>query len=95
VGDGCLSRTKKRIASAMSTAGIPKMTTVSRQPRLAIIAAPNTATATVPTLPPAMWALIANPRRFSGNCSASRPLPTGCCGEPPIRDTTLTAANAP
>ena len=34
-----------------------------------------------------MWALIANPRRSAGNCSASRPLPTGCWGEPPIRDT--------
>ena len=36
-----------------------------------------------------MWALIANPRRAGGNCSASRPFPTGCCGEPPIRDTTF------
>ena len=47
------------------------------------------ATTTVPTLPPAIWALIAKPRRSGGNCSASRPLPTGCCGEPPIRDTML------
>src|SRR5262245_18848962 len=51
--------------------------------------APMTATITVPTFPPAMWALIAKPRRSGGNCSASRPLPTGCCGEPPIRDSTL------
>ena len=36
-----------------------------------------------------MWALMANPRRSGGNCSASRPLPTGCCGETPIRATML------
>ena len=58
-----------------------------------IIAAPTIATTTVPTFPPLMWALIANPRRSSGNCSARSPLPTGCCGAPPIRDATLTAAN--
>ena len=49
--------------------------------------------ATEPMLPPAMWAEIANPRRWVGNCSARRPLPTGCCGEPPIRDRTLGTAN--
>ena len=41
---------------------------------------------------PLMCALIAKPRRCSGNCSARSPLPTGCCGEPPTRDTMLTAA---
>ena len=40
-----------------------------------------------------MWALIANPRRSVGNCSASRPLPTGCWGEPPIRQMMLGIAN--
>ena len=40
-------------------------------------------------------ALIANPRRSGGNCSARSPLPTGCCGDPPMRDTTLVTANAP
>src|SRR3972149_6940730 len=45
---------------------------------------PNSATTTVPTLPPEMWALIANPRRSGGNCSARRPLPTGCWGAPPL-----------
>jgi hypothetical protein len=35
--------------------------------------APMNATTTVPTLPPAMWALIAKPRRCGGNCSASDP----------------------
>ena len=40
-----------------------------------------------------MWALIANPRRSGGNCSDRRPLPTGCCGEPPIRDATFGIAN--
>ena len=68
-------------------------TTTSRQPNAAIITAPTIATTTVPTLPPLMWALIAKPRRSSGNCSASSPLPTGCCGAPPIRDTMFTAAN--
>ena len=34
-----------------------------------------------------MWALIAKPRRSGGNCSDSNPLPTGCCGDPPMRDT--------
>jgi len=51
------------------------------------------ATTTVPTLPPEMWALIAKPRRSGGNCSARRPLPTGCCGAPPIRDRTFAVAN--
>jgi hypothetical protein len=56
---------------------------------------PRRATTTVPTLPPEMWALMAKPRRSGGNCSARRPLPTGCWGEPPILDTTFVTANAP
>ena len=64
-----------------------------RQSRSAISGAPTIATITVPTLPPEMWALIAKPRRSSGNCSARRPLPTGCWGDPPTRDTTLRTAN--
>ena len=52
-----------------------------------------TATTTVPTLPPAIWALIAKPRRSGGNCSDKRPFPTGCCGDPPIRDTMFGIAN--
>ena len=70
----------------MTMAGIPKMTDVQRQPTSAMSGTPTMATTTVPTLPPAMWALIAKPRRSGGNCSASRPLPTGCWGDPPIRE---------
>ena len=62
---------------------MPKKIDAPRQPTAAMSGAPITATTTVPTLPPAMWALIAKPRRSGGNCSARRPLPTGCCGEPP------------
>ena len=81
------SRTSTRIAIATTIAGTPNTIDAPRQPTSAMSGTPTTATTTVPTLPPAMWALIANPRRSGGNCSASRPLPTGCCGEPPIRDT--------
>ena len=62
-------------------AGSPNAIDAPRQPTAAMSGAPMTATTTVPTLPPAMWALIANPRRSVGNCSARRPLPTGCCGD--------------
>ena len=40
-----------------------------------------------------MWALMANPRRSAGNCSARRPLPTGCWGEPPMREAMFGMAN--
>ena len=70
----------------MRIAGIPNAIDAPRQPTSAMIGAPMSATTTVPTLPPAIWALIANPRRLTGNCSASSPLPTGCWGDPPIRD---------
>ena len=43
-------------------------------------------------LPPATWTAIAVPMRLAGHCSASSALPTGCCGAPPTRDTTLAAA---
>ena len=79
----------------MRIAGTPKTIDAPRQPTAAMIGAPMSATTTVPTLPPAMWALIAKPRRSGGNCSARRPLPTGCWGEPPIRDRTLATANPP
>ena len=75
-----------RIATAMTMAGMPNEDRCPRQPTAAISGAPIRATTTVPTLPPAMWALIAKPRRSGGNCSASRPLPTGCCGDEPMRD---------
>ena len=78
----------------MRIAGTPKTIDAPRQPTAAMSGTPMSATTTVPTLPPAMWALIAKPRRSGGNCSASRPLPTGCCGEPPIRDRTLATAKA-
>ena len=78
---------------ATAIAGRPNTIEAPRQPTAAISGTPTIATTTVPTLPPAMWALIANPRRSVGNCSASRPLPTGCCGEPPIRDATFGTAN--
>ena len=67
-------------------AGNPNTIAAPRQPTAAMSGTPMSATTTVPMFPPAMWALIAKPRRSGGNCSASRPLPTGCCGEPPIRD---------
>ena len=70
----------------MAMAGSPKTIDAPRQPTAAMSGTPTSATTTVPTLPPAMWALIAKPRRSGGNCSARRPLPTGCCGDPPIRD---------
>ena len=79
----------------MTIAATPKTIEMPRQPTSAINGAPTTATTTVPTLPPAMWALMANPRRSGGNCSASRPLPTGCCGEPPMRATTLASGERP
>ena len=72
--------------SAIRMAATPNTIDAPRQPTGASSGAPTTATTTVPTLPPAMWALIANPRRSAGNCSASRPLPTGCCGDPPMRE---------
>ena len=78
---------------AMAMAGNPNAIDAPRQPTAAMSGAPMTATTTVPTLPPAMWALIANPRRSGGNCSERRPLPTGCCGEPPMRDTMFGMAN--
>ena len=72
---------------AMTIAGHAERRSTRRASRpRAISGAPMSATTTVPTLPPAMWALIAKPRRSGGNCSARRPLPTGCCGEPPMRD---------
>ena len=71
--------------SAISIAATPKRIETPRQPTSASSGAPITATSTVPTLPPAIWALIANPRRSGGYCSANRPLPTGCCGELPMR----------
>ena len=36
---------------------------------------------------------MANPRRSAGNCSARRPLPTGCWGEPPMREAMFGMAN--
>ena len=74
-------------------AGSPKKMDAPRQPTAAMSGAPMTATTTVPTLPPAMWALMAKPRRSGGNCSDSRPLPTGCWGDPPMRDAIFGIAN--
>jgi hypothetical protein len=79
----------------MSAAGTPKTSDTPRQPTAAMSAGPTRATTTVPTLPPEMWALIAKPRRAGGNCSASSPLPTGCCGAPPMREAMLIAAKGP
>ena len=89
------SRMSSSIARPMTTAGMPNRIDVPRQPKLAIVHAPMRMTTTVPTLPPAMWALIAKPRRSGGNCSARRPFPTGCCGAAPIRDRTFGIANVP
>ena len=80
------SRTNSRIAIPTAMAGNPNTIEAPRQPTAAMSGTPMSATTTVPTLPPAMWALIAKPRRSVGNCSASRPLPTGCWGELPMRD---------
>jgi hypothetical protein len=73
-------------------AGTPKRTTVQRQPMPAISQVPMSGMATVPTLPPAMWALMAKPRRCGGNCSARSPFPTGCWGDAPSRERTLATA---
>ena len=79
------SRTSARMPSPIRAASTPNTTDTPRQPSAASIGVPTTAMTTVPRFPPAIWALIANPRRAGGNCSARRPFPTGCCGEPPIR----------
>ena len=84
-----VSRTQRKIARPMSAAGIPKTIDAPRQPTAARSGRAGEGAMTVPTLPPEMWALIAKPRRSGGNCSARRPLPTGCCGEPPMREMTL------
>ena len=79
---------------AMAIAGSPKTIDAPRQPTAAMQGhADRARRRPCPTLPPAMWALIAKPRRSGGNCSASRPLPTGCCGDPPIRDAMFGMAN--
>ncbi len=89
------STTQRTMAMAMSAAGRPKITDTPRHPTAARRKGPVRATITVPTFPPEMWALIANPRLEGGNCSARSPLPMGCWGAPPIRETMLVAANAP
>ena len=89
---GAASRTNARMAIAITAANSPSRTDVPRQPRVASKGTPSSAMTTEPTLPPAMCAEMANPRRWIGNCSARRPLPTGCCGDPPIRDSTLGTA---
>ena len=45
--------------------------------------------------PPAMWALIAKPRRSVGNVSDSSALPTGCCGLAPMRATLIAPSSWP
>ena len=75
----------------MAMAGRPKMTTVGRQPSVRIRNAPSSGTKTVPRLPPAMCAEMAKPRRSGGNCSDSKPLPTGCCGEEATREVEVPA----
>ena len=81
------------MATATTIAATPSIATEARQPRAAIASAAVAPTTTVPTLPPATWAAIAVPIRRGGNCSASSALPTGCCGAPPIRETTFATAN--
>ena len=74
-------------------AGTPNSTTVIRQPTPASSHVPMSGIVIVPTLPPAMCALIANPRRSGGNCSESSALPTGCCGDTPTFDSTFAIEN--
>ena len=74
-------------------AAMPSASTAPRQPMSPMVSAAAKPTTTVPTLPPATWTAIAVPSRLGGNCSASRALPTGCCGAPPMRETTLATAN--
>ncbi len=81
------------MSSPITIAATPNTTDAPRQPIQASNGTPMTAIATVPTFPPAMWALIANPRRSGGYCSASSPLPTGCWGDPPIRAAIIGIAN--
>ena len=54
------------MSTPITSAGTPKTASVACQPIVASSAPPTNGTSTVPTLPPAMWALIANPRRSSG-----------------------------
>ena len=71
----------------------PSPRTAPRQPMRPIVSAAANPTTTVPTLPPATCTAIADPMCRAGYCSARSALPTGCCGEPPNRDTTLAMAN--
>ncbi len=88
-----LSRTSARTSRAITAAATPKTTDTPRQPINAMSGVPMIAMRTVPMFPPAIWALIANPRRSGVYCSARSPLPTGCCGDPPIRAATFGIAN--
>ena len=72
---------------------MPSPSTAPRQPTRPMVSAAANPTTTVPTLPPATWTAIALPSRLGGNCSASRALPTGCCGAPPMRETRFATAN--
>ena len=83
------------MAIATTMAATPSMATEACHPNAAIASAAVAPTTTVPTLPPATWAAIAVPIRRGGNCSASSALPTGCCGAPPMRETTFAIANPP
>ena len=89
-----VSRTQRNIATPISAVGMPRSTAVSRHPSSRRSHGPASAAKTEPTLPPEMWALIANPRRSGGNCSERRPFPTGCCGDPPTRERIVVSAKA-
>ncbi len=65
------------------------------QPTDARSAPPTNGTRMVPTLPPAIWVLIANPRRSGGKASDRMPLPTGCWGLAPTRAPLMAASSWP
>ena len=78
---------------ATTKAAMPSPRTAPRQPMTPIVSAAANPTTTVPTLPPATCTAMALPRRLGGNCSARSALPTGCWGEPPMRETMFATAN--
>ena len=71
----------------------PNAIDAPRQPTAAISGAPMTATTTVPTLPPAMWALIAKPAALRRELLGQQAVADRVLGEPPTRDTMFGIAN--
>ena len=85
----------------MTSAGTPKSAIVRCQPIVASSPAPSSpeparsGTRIVPRFPPAMWALMAKPRRSGGKASERNAFPTGCCGLAPMREALIPASSCP